>query len=45
MNKYQTFMYNWGTLLEILTRPDEIIKRETDIVFSGHTHTLKEFRI
>ncbi|MFO7797825.1 MAG: metallophosphoesterase family protein [Promethearchaeati archaeon] len=43
--KYQTIMYRWRTLMEILSGSDEIIKRKIDMVFCGHTHTLKEFRI
>jgi len=43
--KYQTIMYRWRTLMKILSGSDKIIKRKIDMVFSGHTHTLKEFRI
>jgi 3',5'-cyclic AMP phosphodiesterase CpdA len=43
--KYQTIMYRWSTLMEILSGSDEIVKRRVDMVFCGHTHTLKEFRI
>lgn len=43
--KYQTIMYRWSTLMKILSGSDEIIKRKVDLVFCGHTHTLKEFRI
>jgi hypothetical protein len=43
--KYQTIMYNWSTLLRILTGSDKIIRRKVDIVMCGHTHTLKEYRL
>jgi len=43
--KYQTIMYRWSTLMKILSGSDEIVKRKVDLVFCGHTHTLKEFRI
>ncbi|MBD3194854.1 MAG: hypothetical protein GF317_07360 [Candidatus Lokiarchaeota archaeon] len=43
--KYQTIMYNWDILMEILSGSDKIIRRKIDLVFCGHTHTLKEFRI
>jgi len=43
--KYQTIMYNWGTVLEILTGSDKIIRRKVDLVLCGHTHTLKEYRL
>jgi len=43
--KSQTIMYRWRTLMKILSGSDEIIKRKVDMVFCGHTHTLKEFRI
>jgi len=43
--KYQTIMYRWATLIKILVGADKIIKKKTDLVLCGHTHTLKEFRI
>jgi 3',5'-cyclic AMP phosphodiesterase CpdA len=43
--KYQTIMYRWSKLMEILSGSDKVIKRRIDMVFCGHTHTLKEFRI
>ncbi len=43
--KYQTVMYNWGTLLKIFTGSDKIIKRKVDLIICGHTHTLKEYRL
>lgn len=43
--KYQTIMYNWKTLMKILTGSDEKVRRKVDLVLCGHTHTLKEFRL
>jgi len=43
--KYQTVMYNWGTILKIFTGSDKIIKRKVDLIICGHTHTLKEYRL
>lgn len=43
--KYQTIMYNWPTFLRICTGNDKIINRKVDLIFCGHTHTLKEFRL
>ncbi len=43
--KYQTIMYNWGTLLKIFTGSDDTIRRKVDMVICGHTHTLKEYRL
>jgi 3',5'-cyclic AMP phosphodiesterase CpdA len=43
--KYQTIMYRWARLIKILVGADKIIKKKTDLVLCGHTHTLKEFRI
>ena len=43
--KYQTIMYNWSTLLKIVTGSDKEIMRKVDIVTCGHTHTLREYRL
>ena len=43
--KYQTIMYNWATLLRIVTGSDKIIRRKVDLILCGHTHTLKEYRL
>lgn len=43
--KYQTIMYNWGTVLKIFTGSDKIVRRKVDLVICGHTHTLKEYRL
>ncbi|MGV9172661.1 MAG: metallophosphoesterase family protein [Promethearchaeia archaeon] len=43
--KYQTIMYNWGDLLKIFIGADKEIRRKVDLIFCGHTHTLKEFRL
>ncbi|MFO8017947.1 MAG: metallophosphoesterase [Promethearchaeia archaeon] len=43
--KYQTVMYNWEDLLKIFIGADKEIRRKVDLIFCGHTHTLKEFRL
>ncbi|MFX0031068.1 MAG: metallophosphoesterase family protein [Candidatus Hodarchaeota archaeon] len=43
--KYETIMYNWATLLRIVTGSDKEIRRKVDLILCGHTHTLKEYRL